>query len=189
METRIQKTALFYALAGMFVLFFSFTAIGQPETSIGLEYPGAQKDLSTAKATVKAYQEGNWENLRANLKEDAIIYGLGNYDSLNVDETISYWIKGRKAATPTLAEDETWITARIAEGPQKGNWVFHWGINTLTYEDGEKITFPYHVSMRMEDNKVAETHFYYDNMKIIRKMGYAISPPLEEEPEDELLLE
>lgn len=36
----------------------------------------------------------------------------------------------------------------------------------------------------MEDNKVAETHFYYDNSKIIRGMGYAISPPIEDEEED-----
>lgn len=145
-----------------------------------LTYTTADADLQTAKATVAAYERGDWEKLRSNLSEDAVIYGLGNFDSLNVDETISYWTKGREKAFPTLDEAGTWLAVSIPEGPGKGNWVYHWGVNTLTYDNGETITFPYHVAIKIEDNKVAETHFYYDNMKIIRHLGYALSPPLQD---------
>ncbi len=173
--------AWIYVLAGVFLLSFSFTGFTQTTDKMTLQYPTAANDLNTAKATVKAYETGNWEDLRNFLDEDARIYGLGNFDSLNVDQTINYWKKGRETANPTLAEESTWLGVSIEEGPQQGNWIFHWGMNTLTYENGEEIDFPYHVAMRIENDKVVESHFYYDNMKIIRGLGYAISPPLEDE--------
>lgn len=189
MKTNANIKSYLYAL-GVLLLCFGFTATAQNEATATLEYPTAETDLLTAKATVKAYEEGNWEELRSHLKKDAKIYGLGNFESLNVDQTVDYWTKGRTTATPTLAEEGTWIGVSFPDGPQKGNWVYHWGVNTLNYKNGETISFPFHVTMRMEDNKVAESHFYYDNSKIIRAMGYAISPPLQEtEEEIELELE
>ncbi|HET8752790.1 MAG TPA: nuclear transport factor 2 family protein [Salinimicrobium sp.] len=169
--------------------FFALSVFGQVERENKLKYPGSETDLATAKATVKAYENGDWAKLRSNLKDDAIIHGLGTFDSLTVDETIAYWAKGRKTATPSLAENERWLAVSFAEGSQKGNWVFHWGSNTLTYQNGEKISFPYHVTMKMEDNKVVEAHFYYDNSKIIRGMGYAISPPVPENEVEDLEME
>ena len=184
MKTKSYKKTAVYAVAGMFLMLLNFTAFAQTENNANLEYPAAEDDLEVAKATVDAYETGDWDELRSNLKQDAIIYGLGNTDSIDVDETITYWSRGRDDANPNLAENGTWLTVSMEEGPRKGNWVLYWGTNTLTYKNGEEITFPFHVSMKMEDGKVSEAHFYYDNMKIIRALGYAISPPLEEEEEE-----
>lgn len=180
MKTNSYIKPLIIACMGVFFLVCGFTAVGQTENQATLQYPAAEEDLTTAKATVKAYEQGNWEDLRSFLQKEARIYGLGNFDSLTVDETLNYWTEGRETAVPELAEDGTWLGVSITDGPRAGNWIYHWGTNTLSYKDGKKITFPYHVALKMENNKVAETHFYYDNMKIIREMGYAISPPLEE---------
>lgn len=186
MKTKTYIKQLHYVVMGVFFMIFSFQADAQIENQPTLEYPTAEKDLNTAKATVKAYENGNWEELRSFLKDDARIYGLGNFDSLSADETIQYWTKGRETAEPALMEGGTWLGVSIEEGPRTGNWVYHWGTNTLTYRNGETISFPYHVALKIEDDKVAESHFYYDNMKIIREMGYAISPPLEDTQEEEL---
>lgn len=144
-----------------------------------LDYSTSVNDLETAKATVQAYEDQNWEKLRTFLKEDATIFGLASFDSLNVDETIAYWTKGSEQAAPRLT-DQTWLAVSVSNGPKEGNWVYHWGQNTLSYSSGEKISFPYHLALKIAENKVEEAHFYYDNMKIIREMGYAISPPLED---------
>lgn len=184
MKTTLSYKTLGYALVVM-VLFLSFTGFAQTEKAKTLYYPDAEIDLATAKATVKAYEEGNWEALRTNLKEDAKIYGLGNFDTLTVDQSISYWKKGMETATPILDEDGTWLGVSIPEGPKKGDWILHWGINTLTYKNGEVISFPFHIALKMEDHKISKSYFYYDNMKIIRELGYALSPPLEEKREEE----
>lgn len=185
MSLKSTAKAWIYVLAGVFLLCFSYTGFAQTKDKMTLQYPTAEEDLNTAKETVKAYEEGRWEDLRSYLHEDARIYGLGSFDSLNVDQTINYWEKGRETATPTLSEEGTWMSVSIEEGTKEGNWIFHWGMNTLKYESGETITFPYHVAMRIEKDKVVESRFYYDNMKIIRGLGYAISPPLEDkDPED-----
>ena len=183
MRTGSQITPFSSVLAGIFFLCFSLSVIGQVENQ-NLQYPNSEVDFETAKATVKAYESGNWDDLRSFLKEDAKIFGLGNYDSLNVDQTINYWTKGRETAIPSLSEEGQWLAVSNSEGPQEGNWIYHWGVNTLTYNNGEKVTFPYHVALKIEDKKVAESHFYYDNMKIIRAMGYAISPPVQETTEN-----
>lgn len=174
-----------YATAGILLLFLSMTAVAQTNNSASLKYLAAQEDLTVAQATVQAYETGDWDELRSHLSPEAKIYGLGNTDTLTVDETLTYWSRGRDDATPTLSENGTWLTVSMEEGPRKGNWVMYWGTNTLTYRNGEDISFPFHVSMKMEDNQVIEAHFYYDNMKIIRSLGYAISPPLEEEEKEE----
>jgi ketosteroid isomerase-like protein len=69
----------------------------------------------------------------------------------------------------------------VPEGPRQGEWILHWGRNTLHYPNGDTISFPYHVAMRFREEKVNQIYFYYDNHKIIRALGYDIQPPLKEE--------
>lgn len=177
MKTRSFLPSVLPAWLTIILLSFTFSASAQDKT---LDHATAAEDLKTAKATVDAYEQQDWEKLKSFLDPGATIYGLADFDSLNVDETIAYWTKGSQAASPDLTE-ESWLTVSFTEGPRQGNWVYHWGVNTLTYMNGEKISFPYHLALKIEADKVAQAHFYYNNNKIIRAMGYAISPPLEEE--------
>lgn len=176
MKTNSYYQNMLSAGLAIFMMAFITSVNAQNET---LDYSTSVEDLETAKATVQAYEEQDWKELQKFLKEDALIFGLASFDSLDVEQTISYWTKGSENASPELKE-KTWLAAAIPDGPRKGNWVYHWGVNTLSYTNGEKITFPYHIALKIEDHKVEEAHFYYDNMKIIREMGYAISPPLED---------
>ncbi len=184
MKTKAYQNSTVCALTGMILLFLIITSHAQTNNSATVNYPAAEDDLSTAKATVMAYETADWDELRSMLSPDAQIYGLGNNDSLDVDGTITYWSRGRDDASPELSENGIWLPVSMEQGPAQGNWVLYWGNNTLTYKNGESISFPFHVAMKIEDGLVNEVHFYYDNMKIIRALGYAISPPLEDE-EDE----
>lgn len=176
MKTRSYFQSMLPLWLVLFLLFSAFPMYAQQET---LKHATAEEDLKTAKETVDAYEEQDWEKLRGYLSPNAIIFGLASFDSLNVEETLSYWNKGSELAAPEL-DNQTWLAVSYNEGPRKGNWVYTWGRNTLKYTTGETISFPYHLALKIEYNKVAEAHFYYDNNKIIREMGYAISPPLEE---------
>ena len=182
MKTTSRTPAQYIGLLALMFCFqiFAYAQNGEKHR------PGAETELTTAKATVAAYANEEWEDLRSYLTPDAKIYGLGSFDSLTADETIAYWTQGSQTASPTL-KDERWLIQTIEEGPKKGKWVYHWGTNTLNYKTGEKISFPYHIALKVERNKVSEAHFYYDNMKIIRHLGYALSPPLlEDQEEDDL---
>lgn len=169
------------------LLFFSFsqTALSQRTEPATLDYPNVQRDLDAVKATIKAYEQGDWDNLRNHMAEDAMVYNLGIFDSLTVDQTVAYWKKSRESATPLIAEDGIWLGVSVSEGPRKGNWILHWGNNTLTYPNGETISFPYHIAARMNEDKIAKIYFYYDNSRIIRSLGYSIDPPLKDDDDDE----
>lgn len=160
------------------------SAMAQVDGRVSLDFPEEDKLMQVARETVKAYEMGNWEALRANAAQDALFYNLGSYDSLSLDQTIEYWTEGRKIATPVLSEDGVWLAVAVPQGPREGNWILHWGSNTLGYPNGEKITFPYHVAIKFRDEKVSQIHFYYDNNKIIRALGYEIRPPFEEEQDN-----
>lgn len=169
------------------ILLFSgigFSLYGQKPEPASLDYPNVQKDIKTLQSTIKAYENGNWDQLRANLDENAMIYNLGSFDSLTVDQTIEYWTKGRESAIPMIAEDGIWLGVSVSEGPRKGNWILHWGNNTLKYPDGQTISFPYHLATLMKDDKIYRIYFYYDNGRIIRSLGYSIDPPVKEEDND-----
>lgn len=157
----------------------------QVDGKVTLEFPNEEKAIQTAKETVKAYETGNWEVLRENVQEEAYFYNLGSFDSLTLDQTINYWKRGRETATPVLADDGAWLAVSVPQGPRKGNWILHWGTNTLSYPNGETISFPYHVALKFKNDKVNQAHFYYDNNRIIRALGYEIQMPFVEEEEDE----
>lgn len=159
---------------------------GQKPEPASLDYPNVQKDIETVKATIKAYENGNWEQLRANLAEDAMVYNLGSFDSLTVDQTVNYWKKGRDSAIPMISEDGIWLGVAVSEGPREGNWILHWGNNTLTYPNGETISFPYHLATHMKEDQIDRIYFYYDNGRIIRSLGYSIDPPVKEDDDDGL---
>ena len=154
--------------------------LAQVDGQVSVDFPAEDKLMEIARETVKAYEMGNWEALRRNATKDATFYNLGSYDSLNLDQTIKYWTEGRKIATPLLSEDGVWLAVAVPQGPREGNWILHWGTNTLSYPTGETITFPYHVAMKFRDESVSQIHFYYDNNRIIRALGYEIQPPLED---------
>lgn len=175
--------------ASLVLLFIciGFTVWGQTGDLLALKDQAYEKDLATAKATMKAYESGNWEELRSFLDENATVYGLGHFDSMTVEQSINYWSAGREYAAPILADNGTWLNVSHKEGPQTGDWVYHWGNNTISYQDGNTISFPYHIALKMVDHKITEAHFYYDNNKIIRALGYAIDPPLEEQPDEDIV--
>lgn len=141
---------------------------------------GDEKTMKVAKEMVAAYESGNWDVLRKNVAPDGMFYNLGSYDSLTLDQTINYWKKGRETATPKLIDDGIWLATSVDDGPRKGKWILHWGNNTLTYPSGETVSFPYHVAIKFKNDRVQQAHFYYDNNRIIRALGYEIQPPLEE---------
>lgn len=169
------------------ILLFCYAhfTVAQVTNNVSSNFPSEEEALASAKSTVAAYEKGDWEALKSHLTPDATFYNLGSYDSLTVEQTVAYWKKGRESATPALDDNGLWLTVSVSTGPAQGNWVLHWGNNTLSYPNGESITFPYHVAMKMKDSKVSEVHFYYDNHKIIRELGYEIQPPLKDDQDND----
>ena len=159
---------------------------GQDPEPASLDYPDVQEDIKTVKATIQAYESGNWDQLRENLDENAMVYNLGSFDSLTVDETVDYWKKGRESAVPMISEDGIWLGVSVSEGPREGHWILHWGNNTLTYPNGQTISFPYHLATHLKGDKIDRIYFYYDNGRIIRSLGYSIDPPINEYDDDSL---
>lgn len=166
------------------IILINQLSIAQVDGQVSLDFPLEEQAMQTAKETVEAYETGNWEQLRKNVTSDVIFYNLGSHDSLSLDQTIQYWKKGRETATPVLADDGAWLAVSVPEGPREGDWILHWGNNTLSYPNGETISFPYHVALKFRNDKVGEAHFYYDNNRIIRALGYEIQPPLKEAEEE-----
>ncbi|MGB7786880.1 MAG: hypothetical protein WBL27_12325 [Salinimicrobium sp.] len=180
MKKMKRNLSLVLVLALNLILGFG-EGFAQISEDVNVDFPERQQDLTTAQNVVKAYEMGNWETLRKNVTPDVHFYNLGTYDSLTIDQTIEYWKKGRETATPVLSEDGVWLPVQVKSGPREGPWVLHWGSNTLTYPNGETISFPYHVAMKFDGEKISQAYFYYDNNRIIRALGYDIQPPLKED--------
>lgn len=184
-KLKIWKVLLFI----LSIFLYALPGLCQVDGKVTLEFPNQNKAMEIAKETVEAYETGNWEVLRKNVHQEAYFYNLGSFDSLTLDQTIKYWEKGRETATPVLADDGAWLAVSVPEGPRQGNWILHWGTNTLSYPNGETISFPYHVALKFKNEKVSQAHFYYDNNRIIRALGYEIQPPFVEEEEEGIIPE
>lgn len=178
------RSAIQYFIVGL-IFSISPGMLGQNPEPASVNYPNVKNDIETVRATIEAYENGNWEQLRTHMNDDAMVYNLGSFDSLTVDQTVNYWTKGRESAIPKISEDGIWLGVAVSEGPREGNWILHWGNNTLTYPNGETISFPYHLATLMKDKKIYRIYFYYDNGRIIRDLGYSIDPPLRDDDDND----
>lgn len=181
-KQKLIKVVLFFLFCTTGV--FAPPMLGQVDGQISVNFPEEDNLRKVARETVKAYETGNWEALKNNTSNNVQFYNLGSFDSLDINQTIQYWQKGRETATPVLSDDGVWLAVAVPQGPREGNWVLHWGTNTLSYPTGETVTFPYHVALKFFEDKVTQVHFYYDNNRIIRALGYEIQPPFEEKEDD-----
>jgi limonene-1,2-epoxide hydrolase len=85
-------------------------------------------------------------------------------DSTVTDWSIQYFVK---------------FSVSVKDGNQKGDWVLLWGNISSENKSGKTITVPFNSVFKIEDEKIAMEVDYYDNMSIVKQLGYTITPPTE----------
>tara|TARA_R110002073_G_scaffold17446_4_gene65664 strand:- start:11314 stop:11871 length:558 start_codon:yes stop_codon:yes gene_type:complete len=148
------------------------------EVQTTLEFENSENSLQLVKNYTDALQEGNVDNMNAQLSENAMVYGLGGgLDSLNVEQHKAYFTTSTTEYTHTLSQD-LYLPVKVENNWNEGEWVLSWGLNLITNkETNNAFAVPYHTVSRIENGKIVEMRYFYDMLNVIRNQGYTITPP------------
>ncbi len=172
---RTIKTTIAIVLT---LLFLPAMSHGQGD-DVTLEFESSAASLETVKNYTTALQEGDANKMNSQFAPNAMIYGLGDADSLNVTQHKTYMLESITNFNHSFS-NQTFLPVKVntADSPVKGEWVLSWGVNTLTEkETDKKIQVPYHTSCLIENGKITEMYFYYNRLNIVKNLGYTITPP------------
>ncbi|NMM48255.1 nuclear transport factor 2-like protein [Marinigracilibium pacificum] len=137
-----------------------------------------ETELELAKKWIKAYEDADWQNMRAVLADNSQAFNLGGNDMLNTNEHIDFWEQLRMTLNPKIIEKK-WLIGEY-DNDKKGIWIYHWGKNRNSHDNGKTVTIPYHLAILFVDQKIKEVHFYYDRLKIVESMNFDLGSPDDE---------
>jgi ketosteroid isomerase-like protein len=139
------------------------------------ENPNADADIKMVGDFLNSLVSGDLIKAKSLLAENFMGYGPSPADSSNVEQTINNWNENYKHQLNRKVDFVTG-TLRVLSGTSKGDWVLAWGTYSFT-QDGKDISFPFQYTAKVADGKIVGDMTYYDNMYILQKLGYKVTPP------------
>ena len=103
-------------------------------------------------------------------------YGPSPADSINAEQSVNSWKENYKTQMNRKIDFLAIITVRILSGTYKGDWVDVWGKYSCNI-NGKDITFPFQYAAKVDNGKIVGDVIYYDNLYIVKKLGYTVTPP------------
>lgn len=143
------------------------------------ENPTAEEDLKVVSNYLDAIVNNKMDVVATLLADDYVSSGPSHGDTSTKTEEIENWKAAHKLRT-NQKNEYVYNTFRVLEGDYKGDWVSIWGTYTFT-ENGTEIVLPYQYTAMVEKGKIKSSVIYYDNLAVVRAMGYTLTPPAKKE--------
>jgi steroid delta-isomerase-like uncharacterized protein len=145
-------------------------------TAVATEALTAEQTVKIAREQVDAFNNGDWERVRAGLADDAHYDELGTQRTLEGPEKIVELFKGWKAAFPDAAGT---VTSAVASGTTAALEVTWKGTHTGPLEtaggtippSGKHQETPAAIFFTFEGRKIKESRHYFDSMTLLKQIG------------------
>jgi hypothetical protein len=172
----------------------------QPEQQIPAGYettqlnPDFETDVEFIKSASQAFFAGDAEAIDQYLHED-YTSGGPDFQTYTRQDEIDGWVNFAQQFENARLENEIYyslIVDTLGERPEMhGKWVLMWAdMHYTRISDGKDVSFPIHVTFKLEDDKLVYAGTYYDRLSMFRQIGYELVPPDEDlEGEEEPVME
>ena len=137
--------------------------------------PNAEADIKIVSDFTNALIAGDLDKAKSYLSDKCINYGPGPADSANVADFADHWRSNYKMQSDRKISFVT-ETFNVKVGDLQGHWVAAWGDYTFT-SNGKTVKFPYHCAYHVTQGKIDISRIYYDQLYILQKLGYSLTPP------------
>lgn len=179
-----MKKILLQLSASLLILFFASSSLyAQTDhvSNINDRFtfnPNADRDVNMVTDFMQSFLvDKDFDKARQYFKPDGMDYGPGYGDSTNVDQMIQMQQKLDSTVTDWNIQYFVKFSVSVKDGNQKGDWVLLWGNISSENKSGKTIIVPFNSVFKIEDEKIAMEVDYYDNMSVVRQLGYTITPP------------
>jgi ketosteroid isomerase-like protein len=137
--------------------------------------PDAEADIKLVSDYVNNLVNGDVDKATSVLAANYKGYGPGPNDSTNVEQTAEGWKKGNANQTNRKVGFVP-ETFNVKAGDLAGHWVATWGSYSFT-ENGKDVSFPFQYTAHVKDGKIDQDRIYYDQLYILKTLGYTVTPP------------
>jgi hypothetical protein len=137
--------------------------------------PNADADVKLVTDYVNNLIGGNIDKAMASVTSGYWGYGPGPGDSTNVQQTTDTW-KQNYTTQQNRKVEFVAETFNVKMGDQAGHWVSTWGTYSFT-ENGKDVKFPYQYTAHVKNGKIDKDVIYYDQLYILKTLGYTVTPP------------
>jgi ketosteroid isomerase-like protein len=140
------------------------------------ENPNADTDIKLVEDYLNLLVSGNADKAKSLLADNFMAYGPSPADSSNAEQSTNNWKENYKTQLNRKFDFVEIITVRILSGNHKGDWVDVWGTYSCNI-NGKDIAFPFQYAAKVANGKIVGDGSYYDNLYIVKKLGYTVTPP------------
>jgi len=145
-------------------------------TAVATEALTANEIVKIAREQVDAFNNGDWERMRAGLAADARYDELGTQRKVDGPEKIVELFRGWKTAFPDAAAS---VTSAVASGNKAALEVTWKGTHTgplgtaggTIPASGKRQETPAAIFFTFEGGKIKESRQYFDSMTLLKQIG------------------
>jgi len=145
-------------------------------TAVATEALTANEIVKIAREQVDAFNNGDWERMRAGLAADARYDELGTQRKVEGPEKIVELFRGWKTAFPDAAAS---VTSAVASGNKAALEVTWKGTHTgplgtaggTIPASGKRQETPAAIFFTFEGGKIKESRQYFDSMTLLKQIG------------------
>ena len=145
-------------------------------TALPTEMLTADEMVKIAREQVEAFNEGDWERVRAGLAPDCRYDEFGTQRKVEGSEKIVEFFKGWKQAFPDVLGT---VTSAVASGDKAALEVTWNGTHTGPLEtaegtipaSGKRQVTPAAFFFTFEGDKIKESRHYFDSMTLLKQIG------------------
>ena len=174
-----MKTIKFLSTLAIVIALFSVTTPCQAQTPAYkdniIQNPNAEADIKVVGDYVKALVSGDLDKAKSLLAPNFMGRGPSSLDSANTEKTMTNWQANYKVQSDRKVGFVT-QSHKVLSGNYKGTWVSLWGTYTFTQME-KTISIPFQYTAKVADGKIVRDTIYFDNLSVVRQLGYKLTPP------------
>jgi ketosteroid isomerase-like protein len=174
-----MKTIKFLSVLVIILVSFSTSAIVKAQTPAYkdnvVQNPNAEADIKVVGDYIKALVSGDLDKAKTLLAPNFMGRGPSQLDSANTEKTVANWQANYKVQ---LERKVRFVTQshKVLSGNYEGTWVSLWGTYTFTQTE-KTISIPFQLTAKVADGKIVSDRIYFDNLSVVRQLGYKLTPP------------
>jgi len=145
--------------------------------------PDILADIELARAHMNACIQGDREGMERYMHKNYSSTGTAGANThFTREEIIEGWIDFAKGSDNIKFSNRiwySWVVDEMEGNPDLvGKWVVTWcDFSYRTKADGREVSFPLHLALRIREEKVDSTIYYYDRLSMLSQLGYQLLPP------------
>lgn len=149
---------------------------GGKNSNLSVDSPSDAANIELVNAFLTDLTTGQFETAHNRLAKGFVAYGPGHNDKLEADDLLAQWDRNGRLFTDQHLTFETITPITIADGDNRGQWVYVKGVWSAPKGRGQggPIRLSFHHVAQVSNNQIKRTYTSYGNDQLFYDLGFPL---------------